>query len=75
MKIKLAYEMQKRFEDHSKLLKKATKTSYVDSVKLTLVAMDMLHLLADNVEDESDKLQLEGSFEVLLKLTISEVEK
>lgn len=75
MKIKLTYEMKKRFENSSKLLKKASKTGSMDRVKAITIAMDSLHLLIDNIENEEDSLQLEESFEVLLKLSVLEVIK
>ena len=75
MKVNLTYELKKRFEDHAKVLRKASKKSAINRPFLAFVAMDLLHVLIDNIEDEKDSLQLEESFDVLLKLASSEVEK
>lgn len=75
MKIKLTYDMQKRFEESAKLLKRASKTGSIDEIKAMVTVMDMLHLLIDNIKDESDILQLEKSFEVLLELSTSAINK
>jgi len=75
MKINLTYEMKKRFEDRVKILRKASKKGVIDHLDLVTIAMDSLHLLVDNIESEEDFLQLEESFEALLKLSVLDVIK